>query len=285
MPIRSDDQITIVPGEVRPEELSELVERLHRRHEHLTVQDVAETLGVETREIEATLAGMRAGSMHSAARARPRRKRRFGRLVLPVALLLATGIVGTISYSEGEKEGMLSAIRRARMEKAFSSGQGSVGRNSIDVGNAPSTSLDASSSVELTENLQRLLPKGMTMRVGRHTIAGLNDDGVFAQAAILDAALKLARSEMIPGSTVGRTSVQAIRAELASRTPVAVNGLSFVRIQADKGNSGFVLYLPSGPGPGISLGGQSDRLIRNGIASAEARLSDQLTGLGRPEAP
>lgn len=148
-------------AEVRPEELTELVERLHRREEHLSVGDVAETLGVAPEAVEATLRAMRSERMPPVVTLRQRARTRRVRWEVFAASAV---LVGALVFAAGHESG------------------GATGRRLQDFG--PPALRSESPSGTLAQRLRTALPGGATLTVGDVSYTGAPGT-VFADEAEL----------------------------------------------------------------------------------------------------
>lgn len=146
------------------EELSELVERLHRAQERTTVDDVAETLGVTPEAVASTLRAMRSERVPpvAATTRNPRSPRGFRYVALASALFLIGGIAFSIGHESGISKGRRNAL------------------------NGPSTSIAGRGTLEsdLAEALRTALPAGFTLKVGDVAYTGAPGT-VFAGEAAL----------------------------------------------------------------------------------------------------
>lgn len=274
MPIESERSTTsppaLAPDEVRPEELSALLDRLQERHARrdlVTAADVAETLGVEPTEVRRVLAEVRATKP---PRAEPRRRlgRRWG--------IRAGAIVGALALFASYQ-----GFGPGRRAFANDTGPGSLTAGATRV--SPPPFEKASRWTE--RDLARLLPTGVRVTVGEKTILGTGTAPVFSHAEAFAAVLELVQAQRRPVSTAGTVDEDAIVRELETSTPVAVSGVTFVKTKVARRDRSVTIYVPFGPGPEITLGSRMDRVIETASRKAQTALSDALREAGRPGKP
>ena len=143
--------VTRPSDEIHPEELSELVERLHRQQERLSIGDVAETLGVSTESVEATLRSMRGEGTPpvQVSESRPASRRFRPRMGL---VLLGAILIGGTLFSIGHR----------------------AGRGSRALGMQGATEVLAStpSNEDIGAELRAALPAGVTLKIGMVSYTG-----------------------------------------------------------------------------------------------------------------
>lgn len=225
---------TAVSDEIRPEELTELVERLHRREERLSIGDVAETLGVAPEAVEATLRAMRSERMPSVvAHKRPRRK-----IVVALAGLLGLGVIlafGQIRYEQGETSGRLGAFRWQRNNSQPFSGR-------------------SGSDAELGERLRTALPQGVTVRIGEVAYTGRPGEVSGSESEITElvsVAIERQSVDVKSGSDNGpgalrqiQTAAAASLTRSANTSPPSTRGLDWVPITVSSQGKAWITYAP-----------------------------------------
>ncbi len=250
-------------GEVRPEELTELVERLHQREERLSVGDVAETLGVSAEQVEATLRAMRSERVPPVSKERQKRSPWRKRVRVTGGVISVAVLIAGISFSMGHRSG-------------------------IRAGYSP-PSMAPYGTPSYAEELRVALPHNMSVSIGKVTYTG-RPGTVFAdESRLADLINALIAREVhdAPQTGVGlRASSHDVLQALRSGRWGAVDGLEVRKLKVTHAGENLEVEFPKLMRSFAPARGLREALNESRYAAARTA-ANRLTewaevGLGKP---